>query len=49
MATHDLTPNAEDDLERIYDDGFEQWGEAAADRDHRALFSRYRSLTERDP
>ena len=23
--------------------------EAAADRDHRALFSRYRSLTERDP
>lgn len=47
MAAHKLTADAEDDLQRIYNYGFEQWGEAAADGYYGALFDRFEEIAER--
>ncbi len=47
MAAYRLTQTAKDDLRRIYFYGWEQWGEAAADRYHDALFDRFEEIAER--
>ena len=47
MAAYKLTADAEDDLQRIYNYGFEQWGEAAADGYYGALFDRFEEIAER--
>jgi toxin ParE1/3/4 len=47
MAAYRLTQTAKNDLRRIYFYGFEQWGEAAADRYHDAFFDRFEEIAER--
>jgi toxin ParE1/3/4 len=47
MAAYRLTQTAKNDLRRIYLYGWEQWGEAAADRYHDALYDRFEEIAER--
>jgi len=47
MAAYRLTEAAKNDLRRIYFYGWEQWGEAAADRYHDALYDRFEEIAER--
>ena len=47
MARYKLAADAEDDLQRIYNYGFEQWGEVAADEYYGALFDRFEDIAER--
>jgi toxin ParE1/3/4 len=46
MANYRLSPNAQDDLERIWLYGLEHWGVAEADRYIEALFERFSELAE---
>lgn len=46
MASYRLSPNAQDDLERIWFYGLEHWGVAEADRYIEALFDRFSELAE---
>ncbi len=47
MAAYRLTEDAKHGLRRIYLYGWEQWGEAAADRYHDALYDRFEEIAER--
>jgi toxin ParE1/3/4 len=44
MSGYRLSPNAEADLYRIWLYGLEQWGMAAADAYHQALFERFEAI-----
>ncbi len=44
MSSYRLSPNAEADLYRIWLYGLEQWGMAAADAYHQALFERFEAI-----
>lgn len=46
MASYKLTPNAEEDLWRIYQWGFRHHGEAAADEYYAAFFKRFEQIAE---
>ena len=46
MGNYRLTPDAEDDLWRIYQWGFRKHGEAAADEYYFAFFDRFEQLAE---
>ena len=46
MASYRLSPNAADDLERIWFYGLEQWGVVQADRYIEALYQRFSELAE---
>ena len=47
MASYRLSPNAKDDLERIWFYGLEQWGVDEADRYITALYERFSELAEK--
>lgn len=47
MASYRLSPNAKDDLERIWFYGLETWGVDAADRYIEGLFERFQEIAER--
>jgi toxin ParE1/3/4 len=46
MASYRLSPNAKDDLERIWFYGFEHWGVTEADRYIEAFYQRFAELAE---
>ena len=46
MKRYRLTPDAEEDLWRIYQWGFRRYGEAAADKYYLAFFDRFEQLVE---
>ncbi len=46
MGSYRLTPDAEEDLWRIYQWGFREYGEAAADEYYSAFFDRFEQLAE---
>ncbi len=46
MANYRVSPNAKDDLERIWRYGVERWGMEAADAYHVAFFDHFEELTE---
>ena len=46
MASYRISPNARDDLERIWFYGREQWGVAEADRYIKAFYERFSELAE---
>ncbi len=46
MGNYKLTPEAEEDLWRIYHWGFHEHGEAAADEYYSAFFDRFEQLAE---
>lgn len=47
MAAYKLTQAAKNDLRRLYLYGWDNWGEAAADRYHDALYDRFEEIAER--
>lgn len=46
MANYRISPNAADDLERIWLYGLDRWGMAAADAYHAAFFEHFTELAE---
>ncbi|MGS2722696.1 type II toxin-antitoxin system RelE/ParE family toxin [Porticoccus sp. GXU_MW_L64] len=46
MAIYRVSPNAKDDLERIWHYGVEHWGMEAADAYHEAFFVHFAELAE---
>lgn len=46
MANYRLSPNAKEDLERIWFYGLEQWGVVEADQYIQALYQRFDELSE---
>ncbi len=46
MGSYRLTPDAEQDLWRIYQWGFRRYGEAAVDEYYSAFFERFEQLAE---
>ena len=46
MRSYRLTPDAEEDLWRIYQWGFREYGETAADEYYSAFFDRFEQLAE---
>ncbi len=46
MGNYSLTPDAENDLWRIYQWGFRKHGEAAADKYYHAFFDRFEQIAK---
>jgi len=46
MASYRLSPNAKDDLERIWFYGLETWGPEAADRYIEGLFEKFQEIAD---